>query len=134
VKAVLDEGVPDDIILPLRRLGASVDPFREEWRAFANGALLKAVEQAGYDRLLTNDKNMGFQLNLRLLRIAIVALPINRPDILLARNADTLNTMRAIKPGQVVWIGLDGSRIVRSADKAGVILSEELPRLPPYKL
>jgi hypothetical protein len=134
VKAVLDEGMPDDIILPLRRLGASVDPFRKEWRGFANGVLLKAVEQAGYDLLVTNDKNMGFQLNLRLLRIAIVALPINRSDILLARNADTLATMRAIKPGQVVWVGLDGIRIVRSADNAGVISTEELPRLPPYKL
>ena len=70
----------------------------------------------------------------RLLRIAIVALPINRPDILLARIADTLDTMRAVKPGQVVWIGLDGKRIVRCADNAGAILAEELPRLPTYKL
>jgi hypothetical protein len=134
VKAVLDEGVPDDIISPLRRAGANVEPFREEWRAFANGMLLKAVEQAGYDLLPTNDKNMGFQLNLRRLRIAIVALPINRADILIARTADTLDTMRAVKPGQVVWIGLDGGRIVRSADDAGTILTEELSRLPIYKL
>jgi hypothetical protein len=134
VKAVLDEGVPDDIIAPLQRLGAEVEPFREVWRAFANGVLLRAIEQAGYDLLLTNDKNMGFQLNLRNLRIAIIALPVNRADILIARIADVLDTMRNVKAGQAVWIGLDGRRIVRSADDAGTILNEELPRLPVYKL
>ena len=134
MKSVLDEGVPEDIVAPLRRLGAAVDPFRLEWRGFANGVLLAAVEQAGYAVLLTNDKNMGFQLSFQRLRIAIVALPINRPDLLLKRLADILSTIRAAKSGQVVSIGLDGRRIVRSADAAGRIIVDELPQLPAFRL
>jgi hypothetical protein len=77
---------------------------------------------------------MGFQLNLRRLRLAIVALPINRPDILLPRVADIESTMQLAKPGQVVTIGLDGRRIVRSADAAGTIMTSELSRLPIYRV
>lgn len=134
MKIVLDEGVPDDIVPPLRRLGALVDPFRSDWRGFANGVLLATNEQAGYALLLTNDKNMGFQLNLRRLRIAIVALPINRPDILVARVVDILDTIRNAKLGRVIAIGLDGRRLVRSADAAGTIMTEELPRLSAFKI
>lgn len=134
MKSVLDEGVPEDIVAPLRRLGAAIDPFPPEWRGFANGVLLAAVEQAGYSILLTNDKNMGFQLSFRRLRIAIVALPVNRPDVLLRRLADILNTIRAAESGQVVSIGFDGRRIVRRADAAGTIILGELPRLPPFRL
>jgi hypothetical protein len=132
VKTVLDEGVPADIVPPLRKLGADIEPFRSEWRGLTNGLLLSAVEQAGFSLLLTNDKNMGFQLNLRRLRLAIVALPINRPDILLARQTDILDTLRSAQRGQFISIGFDGRRIVRSADAAGAVKTDELPQLPPF--
>jgi hypothetical protein len=133
VKAVIDEGVPEDLVEPLRRLGAAVHPFEPAWRGFANGVLLTAVEKAGYSLLITNDKNLGFQLNLRRLRLAIVALPINRLDILIARSADILSSIQSAKLGQVLSIGLDGRRLVRSADSAGTIITDELPRLSPFR-
>ena len=40
----------------------------------ANGALLKAAEEAGFDVLLSTDKNIQYQQNLKGRRIAIVIL------------------------------------------------------------
>jgi hypothetical protein len=134
VKTVLDEGVPEDIVEPLRRLGADVAPFWPEWRGFKNGVLLEAIEQAGRQLLLTTDKNMGFQLNLQRLRIAIVALPITRPDVLTSRAADIFDTICNAKAGEVIWIGVDGRRVGRSAGPQGTLVTRELARLPAFRL
>ena len=40
----------------------------------SNGALLKAAEEAGFDVLLTTDKNIRYQQNLKGRRLAIVVL------------------------------------------------------------
>jgi hypothetical protein len=45
VKAVLDEGMPEDIVARLRRLGAAIDPFRPEWRGLVNG--VRSADAAG---------------------------------------------------------------------------------------
>ena len=44
------------------------------WDRLANGALLKAAEEAGFDVLLTTDKNIRYQQNLTGRHIAIVIL------------------------------------------------------------
>jgi len=44
------------------------------WEAISNGKLLGEAERAGFDLLLTADKNMSYQQNLRGRRIAIVVL------------------------------------------------------------
>ena len=132
MKATLDEGVPDDIVEPLTRLGARVDPFAAEWRGFSNGILLAAVEQGGYELLLTSDKNMGFQVNLRRLRLAILALPTNRRVILMPRVADIAATMTLVRAGQALTMGMDGRRFVRAADATGAVVTDDLPRLPPF--
>ena len=44
------------------------------WDTLSNGELLKAAEEAGFDVLLTTDKNIRFQQNLSRFAIAIVVL------------------------------------------------------------
>ena len=44
------------------------------WDTLANGDLLAEAERAGFDVLLTADKNMRYQQNLRGRRIALVVL------------------------------------------------------------
>jgi hypothetical protein len=44
------------------------------WGTLTNGDLLAEAERAGFDVLLTADKNMRYQQNLRGRRIAIVVL------------------------------------------------------------
>ena len=44
----------------------------------ANGELLKAAEEAGFDLLLTTDNNLTYQQNLNDRKLAIVVLNGNR--------------------------------------------------------
>ena len=44
------------------------------WEPTANGALLKATEDAGFDLLLSTDKNIRYQQNLAGRKIALVVL------------------------------------------------------------
>jgi hypothetical protein len=44
------------------------------WDSLSNGDLLRAAEQAGFDVVVTADKNMLYQQNLEGRRIALVVL------------------------------------------------------------
>src|SRR5438876_2350752 len=50
------------------------DAKSQGWDTFGNGDLLVAAETAGFDVLLTTDKNIRYQQNLASRRIAIVVL------------------------------------------------------------
>src|ERR1035438_2634613 len=59
---------------------------QQGWDTLKNGDLLTAAEEAGFDMLLTTDKNMRYQQNLAGRKIAIVVLgqqqwPQLRPHI-----------------------------------------------------
>jgi hypothetical protein len=47
---------------------------QEGWDKLRNGELLTAAEEAGFDLLLTTDKNMRYQQNLAGRKIAVVVL------------------------------------------------------------
>ena len=44
------------------------------WDTLSNGALLNAAEEAGFELLLTTDRRIRYQQNLRVRRIALVVL------------------------------------------------------------
>jgi hypothetical protein len=50
------------------------DARERGWEKLTNGDLLSAAEEAGFDMLLTADKNMSYQQNLSARRIALVVL------------------------------------------------------------
>lgn len=69
------------------------------WHELKNGELLSEAEQAGFDLVLTSDKNMRYQQNLSGRKIAIVVLGNQQwPDVKLhlERIVDAVN---AIRPG-----------------------------------
>jgi hypothetical protein len=51
-----------------------VEAVERGWEALGNGALLDAAEAAGFEVFITADKNIRFQQNLALRKIAIVVL------------------------------------------------------------
>jgi len=52
------------------------------WHELKNGELLRQAEDAGYELLLTSDKNMRYQQNLSGRKIAIVVLGNQQwPDV-----------------------------------------------------
>ena len=70
---LFDHGTPRSIARWLHG-HTVVEAIARGWDRLANGALLKAAEEAGFDLLVSTDKNIQYQQNLKGRRIAIVIL------------------------------------------------------------
>jgi hypothetical protein len=94
MRILFDQATP----APLRPflVGREVSLAAEQgWDRLKNGDLLSAAEEAGFDLLLTTDKNMPYQQNLAGRRIAVVTLsrqnwPQLRPHVQLVFEAITM--------------------------------------------
>ncbi len=70
---LFDHGTPRSISRWLQG-HTVIEAIERGWDRLSNGALLKAAEEAGFDLLLSTDKNIQYQQNLKDRRIAIVIL------------------------------------------------------------
>jgi hypothetical protein len=70
---LFDHGTPRSIARWLQD-HTVVEAIEKGWDRLSNGALLKAAEEADFDVLLTTDKNIRYQQNLKGRRLAIVVL------------------------------------------------------------
>ena len=70
---LFDHGTPRSIARWLRG-HTVVEALARGWDRLTNGELLKAAEAAGFDVLLTTDKNIQHQQDLKGRRIAIIVL------------------------------------------------------------
>ena len=73
MRILFDQGVPRGLTGSLQ--AHTVTEARTlGWGRLSNGALLKSAEDAGFDLLLTTDKNLRYQQNLSGRKISIVVL------------------------------------------------------------
>jgi hypothetical protein len=73
MRILFDHGTPAPLIPFLE--GHTVTKAKDVgWERLENGELLKAAEQGGFEVLLTTDKNMASQQNLKSRTVAIVVL------------------------------------------------------------
>jgi hypothetical protein len=73
MRILFDQGTPAPLIPFLE--GHTVAQAKDlGWDKLVNGELLKAAEEAGFEVLLTTDKNMAAQQNLKSRTIAVVVL------------------------------------------------------------
>jgi hypothetical protein len=74
----------------------------------ANGQLLAAAEQAGFEVLVTVDQNMPYQQSLRGRAISLLVLQARTTNLddLMKLIPDVLNALDVLKPGEVVRIGI----------------------------
>jgi hypothetical protein len=102
---LFDHGTPRSIARWLEG-HTVVEAIAKGWDRLVNGELLKAAEDAGFDLLLTTDKNMQYQQNLKIRRIAIVVLGnSNRP--LVHRYIDrVIAAVEAATPGSCVEVDI----------------------------
>ena len=70
---LFDHGTPRSIARWLHG-HTVVEAIAKGWDRLSNGALLNGTEEAGFDLLLSTDKNIRYQQNLEGRRIAIVIL------------------------------------------------------------
>lgn len=83
-----------------------IEALAKGWDRLANGALLQAAEEDGFDILLTTDMNMNYQQNLKGRQIAIVVLGnSNRPIV--HRHIDrVIAAVNAATPGSYTEVDI----------------------------
>ena len=72
------------------------------WGELENGDLIEAAERAGFDVLITADRNLRYQQNLTGRRLGIVVLPGNKLRVLRTIAPDICRTLNELKPGDYV--------------------------------
>jgi hypothetical protein len=103
MRILFDHGRPAPLIPFLT--GHTVTKAREAgWDRLVNSALLKAAEEAGFEVLITTDKNMVTQQNLPGRAIAIVVLGNSQWRIVQRHLRKIVSTVNAATPGSYVEI------------------------------
>lgn len=76
------------------------------WDTLNNGELLKVAEEAGFDVLLTTDKNLRYQQKLQGRRIAIVVLNSSRWSLVSRALESIVAAVNAAKPGSYTLVDI----------------------------
>jgi predicted nuclease of predicted toxin-antitoxin system len=98
MRVLFDQATP----VPLRSFlqGHTVRTAAQEgWDRLPNGELLNAAEAAGFDVLLTTDKNLRYQQNLSGRKLAIVVLGQGRWGLIQRHVAAVVSAVNAATPG-----------------------------------
>jgi hypothetical protein len=118
-RVLFDHNVPDG----LRRLlpGHDVRTAHDEgWGRLGNGELLAQTERAGFDVLVTADRNLRFQQNLAGRRIAIVELPTNRWQTVREHAERIARAVDQAAPGSYAEVAFDPQpRLARRPQEPG---------------
>ena len=81
---------------------------QQRWDRLKNGELLRAAEDAGFDLLLTTDKNMSYQQNLAGRKIAVMILSRQQWPQLRPHVDRVVNALSTIQPGSYTVVEIPG--------------------------
>lgn len=105
MKVLFDNGTPRPIARSLT--GHEVTYARRiSWHDLGNGELIQQAEEAGYDMLLTTDKNIRYQQNLSSRTIAIVVLGNSQWPLVRSHLDRIAAAVNACKPGSYVEVDI----------------------------
>lgn len=100
---LFDNGTPRGLARLLK--GHTVQEARlRGWEELSNGRLLRAAEEAGFDVIVTNDKNIRYQQNLNNRRIAIVVLQRSQWPLVKLAAPQIRAAIDAARPGSYVEV------------------------------
>src|SRR5277367_2916347 len=98
MRIIFDQATP----VPIRQylLGHFVRTAAQQgWDKLRNGDLLAVAEEAGFDLLLTTDRNMGYQQNLAGRKIAILVLGLQQWPQLRPHIQQVIDAVNSSSPG-----------------------------------
>ena len=103
MRILFDNGTPRGVAHGLS--GHTVEECRSHgWDTLRNGELLDAAEAAGFEVLLTTDRNIRYQQNLTHRTIAIVVLSKGRWRLIKDRLPEIAAAVAAATPGSVTEV------------------------------
>src|SRR3954466_2040484 len=100
MRIVFDQGTPAPLRHELTTHQVST-AYEMGWSKLANGQLLQAAE-AAFDALITTDKNLSYQQNLKGRRLAVLALPTTSWPKIQSHLPEVRAAVDALKPGDFV--------------------------------
>jgi hypothetical protein len=105
MKILFDNGAPNPIARSL--IGHEVTFARQiGWAELENGELIQRAEDAGYELLLSTDKNIRYQQNLTGRKIALIVLGNSQWPIVRLHLDRIVNAVNACTPGSYTEIEL----------------------------
>jgi hypothetical protein len=105
MRILFDHGTPAPLIPFLT--GHTVTKAKDAgWDRLVNGELLKAAEKAGFEILITTDKNMVTPQNLKGRAIAIIVLGNSQWRIVQRHVRKIASTVNAAQPGSYAKIDI----------------------------
>ena len=103
MRVLFDQGTP----VPLRRHlheCTVATAFEQGWATLQNGELLQTAEHAGFDVLLTTDRNLRYQQNLTNRKIAIVVLSTTSWPRIQACTERVVRAVMAAQPSSYIEV------------------------------
>jgi hypothetical protein len=98
---LFDNGTPRGLARFLT--GHSVEEARG-WEELANGALIDAAEQVGFEVLVTTDKNIQYQQNLKTRKIALVVLEHSQWPMVKLVAENIAAAVNSAQPGRYIEV------------------------------
>src|SRR6202044_2737633 len=92
---LFDNGTPRSLARYLIDRHTITEARARGWERLENGALLTAAEAAGFEVILTTDRNLRYQQNLAGRKIAVVALGKGRWTLIKAHVAEVVAAVDA---------------------------------------
>jgi putative NIF3 family GTP cyclohydrolase 1 type 2 len=100
---LFDNGTPRGLARFLS--GHSVNEARSRgWEELANGDLIEAAERAGFDVMVTTDKNIRYQQNLKARKIALIVLEHSQWPMVKLVAENIVEAVNAALPGSYVEV------------------------------
>jgi hypothetical protein len=105
MRVFLDQDVPHNIRRHLKPRGHEVvTAFHQGWSELENGDLLQAIEEAGFEVLVTADQNLEYQQNLTNRKIALIVLGNGNWPIVQDHLAEIVSAVDAATQGSYAFI------------------------------
>jgi hypothetical protein len=102
---LFDNGTPRGLARFL--VGHSVEEARGRgWDELSNGVLIDTAERAGFDLIVTTDKNIRYQQNLRARKIALVVLEHSQWPMVKLVAEKIVAVVNAAEPGSYLEVGV----------------------------
>lgn len=103
MRILFDNGTPRGLSRFLT--GHIVEEARAHgWEELANGELIEAAEQAGFELMVTTDKNIRYQQNLEDRTLALVVLQHSQWPMVKLVTASIVAAVNAATPGSYIEV------------------------------